>query len=106
MNATLVVTIAMACLVVVGIAALVDVSHLSRRWRIGPVLLCSSSVFWLADRLLYLYGMGTTIEQTPLRPYLPALVVMGAALTIAGLLARLQRHEDPAPRKQGMEVFR
>lgn len=88
MSANLAILIAMGCLFAVGLVALIDASHLERRWRIGPILLCASSVFWFVDRLLLLGGEGVTIEQTPWRPYLPALVAMGCALTLAGLLWR------------------
>jgi len=88
--------IAMILLLIVSITALADASHAPRPWRIAPALLCGSTGFWLADRSLAFFEMATTAAQMPAKAYIPAVVVIAAAGTVAGLLWRLKERSRNA----------
>lgn len=95
MTAAVATSIAMVVLLIISIVALADASHAPRLFRVGPALLCGSTGFWLADRALTVFKMAATTAQMPVKDYIPAVVVVAAAATVAGLLWRL--HTKPRP---------
>lgn len=103
MTAALATWIAMLALLLAGVVAMVDASHEQRRWRIAPAALCGSAGFWLADRSLAVLGIATTAAQVPAKAYIPAVVGLAAAATLAGLLWRHRAvpriQPDPAPKR-------
>lgn len=105
MSATAANVIAMVALLIVSITALADASHAPRQWRIAPAMLCGSTGFWLADRGLAAFEMAITAAQMPAKAYIPAVVVIAAAGTVAGLLWRLnQRPRMAGPGSQSAAI--
>jgi hypothetical protein len=99
-SAAAAISLAMGVLLLVSIVALVDASHAPRRWRIAPALLCCATAFWLADRTLASADMAVTLAQLPIKAYVPALVVLAMAATLAGLLWRLRAKPRPSDSRQ------
>jgi len=74
----------------VALAVGLYTAHRASGWhwpyRIAPFFMVSFSGYALADRTLTVFGIAMTVAQNPLKPYLPALVVLACAATALTVL--------------------
>ena len=83
----------------VALAVGLYVYHCANKWRfayrIAPLAMVWCSAMALSDRTASVLGIALSVSQNPLKPYLPALVVLACAATALSVL--MHRHECRQP---------